>query len=79
MNQVHDAIGQIRRKIRAVVRAAIFAQTPRDINPGKALAQGELHVRISLIVAQQDVEARLLLLDQVFSSASASLLLATTM
>ncbi len=65
VDQVHDAIRQVCRKIRTVVGAAILAQTPRDIHAGKALAQGELHVWISLVVAQQNVEARLLLLDQV--------------
>ena len=65
VNQVDDAIGQIGREIRAVVRAAVLAQPPRHVNPGKALAQRELYIRISLIIAEQDVEPRLLLLDKV--------------
>ena len=65
MDQVHDAIRQVRRKVRTVVSAAIFPQAPRDVDPGKALAQSQLHVGISLVVAQQNVEARFLLLDQV--------------
>ncbi len=31
----------------------------------RALGEGELHVGVSLVVTQQDVEARLLLLDEV--------------
>ncbi len=65
VDQVHDAIGQVRGKIRAVVSAAIFPQPPGHIDPGKALAQSQLDVRIGLVVAQQNVEARFLLLDQV--------------
>ena len=39
VDQVHDAIRQVCRKIRTVVCAAILAQTPRDVDAGKALAQ----------------------------------------
>jgi len=65
VNQIDDAIREIRREVRAVVRAAVLAQTARDVNPRPALAESELHIRISLIVAQQDVEARLALLDEI--------------
>src|SRR5580700_10124691 len=65
VDQVHDAICEARRKIRAVVAAAVFAQTPRHINSGETLAQGQLHVGISLVVTQQDVKSWLLLLDEV--------------
>ena len=65
LNQVHDAIRKVRREIRAVVRTAVFFQTPGDVDSRVTLAQGQLHIGISFIVAQQDVEARLLLLDEV--------------
>ena len=65
MNQVHDAIGEIGREVRAVVGAAVLAQAARHINARKGLGQRELYIGVSLVVAQQDVEARLLLLDQV--------------
>ena len=65
VNQVHDAVGQVGREVWAVIRAAIFPQTARDVNPREALAERELDVRISLVIAQQNVEARLLLLDEV--------------
>ena len=65
MDQVDDAIGEIGREVRAVVGAAVLAQAAGDVHAREALGQGELHVGISLVVAQQDVEARLLLLDEV--------------
>src|SRR5262249_50039094 len=65
VDQINDAVRQVAGKIWAIVIAAVLAQAPRYVNPGKALAQGELDVRISLVVAQKNVEAGLLLLDQV--------------
>src|SRR5262249_15672306 len=65
VDQVHDAIGQIGREVRAIVRAAVFAKTAGYVHPGKALAQGEFYIGGGLIIAQQNVEARLLLLDEV--------------
>src|SRR5208282_2298263 len=65
MNQVDDAIGEIGREVWAVVGAAILAQAAGHVHAREALGQGQLHVRVSLVVAQQDVEARLLLLDKV--------------
>ncbi len=65
MDQVHDPVGQIAGKIRPEVDAAVFLQSPGHINAGKSLGQGQLDIRISLVVAQQDVETRLLLFDQV--------------
>ncbi len=65
MDQVNDPVGQVAGKIWAVIIAAIFPQAARDVDPRIALTQRQLDVRISLIVTKQDVEARLLLLDQV--------------
>ena len=65
VNQVNDAVGQIGREVGTVVRAAVFAQPAGDVNPRPALAQGQLHVRVGLVVAQQDVESRFALLDEI--------------
>ena len=65
VNQIDDAIGEIGREVGAVIGAAIFAQAAGYEDAGIALGQGQFYVGVSLIVAQQDVEARLLLLDEV--------------
>ena len=65
VNQIDDAVGQIGREVGTVVDAAVFAQAAGDVNPRPALAERELHVGVSLVVAQQDVEARLALLDEI--------------
>ena len=52
-------------KVGAVVGGAVLAQTARDEDLGIAIGERELHVGVGLVVAQQDVEARLALLDQV--------------
>ena len=65
MDQIDDPVCQIPGKIRTVIIAAVFAQPPRYVHAGKALAQGEFDIWISFVVAQQDVETRLLLLDKV--------------
>ena len=65
MNQVDDAIGEIGGEVRSVVGAAVFAQAAGYVDAGEALGECQLHVGISLVVAQQDVEARLFLLDEV--------------
>ena len=65
VDQVDDAVGQVGREVRTVVSAAVLAQAARDVHPRPALAQRELYVGIGLVVAQQDVEARLALLDEI--------------
>src|ERR1017187_7721033 len=65
MNQVDDAIGEVGGEVRAVIGAAILAQAAGHVDARKALGQGQLYVGISLIVAQQNIEARFLLLDEV--------------
>ena len=64
VNQVDNAIGEIGREVRAGINAAILAQSARDVDARKALGERELDIRVSLVVAQQDVEARLPLLDE---------------
>jgi hypothetical protein len=65
MNQVDDAISEIGREVRAVVCAAVLAQAAGYVHARETLGESELHVGVSLVVAQQDIEARLLLLDEV--------------
>ncbi len=62
MYEVDDAIGEIGREVGAIVGAAILAQAARYIYAGEALGQGEFYVGVSLVVTQQNVETRLLLL-----------------
>src|ERR1700688_1271721 len=64
MNQVHDAISEACWEIRTVVRTSVLLKPPRNEHARVTLAQGQLHIGISLIVAQQNVKARLLLLDE---------------
>ena len=63
MDEVHQPVRQIPRKVRTEVTGAVL-QAPRHID-ARILLRRELDVRIGLVVAQQDVEARLPLLDEV--------------
>ncbi len=65
VNEIDDAVSEVRREEGAVVFRFVFLQAPGDVNARIALAHGELDVRISFVVAQEDVVARLLLLDEV--------------
>ena len=58
-------MSQVGREVRTVVCTPVFLQSSRDEDLGETLSQGEFDVRICLIVAQQNIEARLLLLDEV--------------
>ena len=64
VDEVHQAVRQIGRKVRAEVSRAVLAQAARHVD-ARILLAGELDVGIGLVVAQQDVEARLVLLDEV--------------
>ncbi len=64
VNEMHQPVRQISREIRPVIRRAIFAQTPCNIH-ARVFFAGELDVWIGLVVSQQDVEARLPLLDEI--------------
>jgi hypothetical protein len=65
VNEVGDAPGQIAGEIRPVVRGAVAAQAAGDKDLRVAVGEGELHVGIGFVVAQQDVEAGLALLDEI--------------
>src|SRR5579863_10772813 len=64
MNEIENAVRQIGREVRAVVGAAVLAQAAGDVDARRALSQSQFYVRVSLIVAQKDVEARFALLDE---------------
>ena len=65
MDEVHQPMRQIAREIRAVSSVEpSFFKRPRDVDARITLGR-QLDVRIGLVVAQQDVVARLPLLDQV--------------
>ena len=56
VNEVHDAVRQAMREVRAEVERAVFAQAARDVDARIFLEGGEADVGIGLVVAQQDVE-----------------------
>src|SRR5262249_40648938 len=61
VNEIDNPVGQISGEVGAVVDAAVFLEAAGDVDAGKTLAESELDVGVSLVVTQQDVEARLLL------------------
>jgi len=65
MDELDDAVGQVAGKVRAVVGGAVLAQPAGDEDLGKPVGEGQLDVGVSLVVAQQDVETGLALLDEV--------------
>ena len=65
MDELDHAIGEVAGEVRAVISRAVFAQAARDEDFGEAVGEGELDVGVGLVVAQQNVEARLALLDEI--------------
>jgi len=65
MDEVDDAVGEVAGEVGSVIGAAVAAQTAGDENFGPAVAEGELYIRIGFVVAEEDVEAGLALLDEV--------------
>src|ERR1700731_4599601 len=65
VNEIDDAISQVGRKERTIIDAAVLSQAAGYVHSWETLAQSELYVGIRLVVAKQNVEARLLLLDKV--------------
>src|SRR6202522_2640523 len=64
MDEMHQPVRQVAREIRAVVDGTVLDEAARHIY-ARILLVGELDVRESLVVPQQDVEARLPLLDEI--------------
>ena len=65
VNELDYAIGEVAGKVGAVICGAVFSETSSDEDLGKAIREGELDVGVGLVVAQQDVETWLALLDEV--------------
>jgi hypothetical protein len=65
MDKIYDAISEIGGEIRTVVGAAIPFETTSYVNPRIGFRERQLHVRICLVIPEQNIEARLLLLDEV--------------
>ena len=65
MNEIDDAIGQAGREVRPEVQRSVLAQASRRKHARIALADRQLDIGISFVVAKKNVVARLLLLDQV--------------
>ena len=65
MDELDDAIGKVAGKVGAVISGAIFAESAGDEDFGVAIGERELDVGVGLVVAEQDVETRLALLDEV--------------
>ena len=55
---------QIAREIRAIVTGAVFENAPGDVD-ARIFFVGEFDVREGFVIAQEDVEARFVLLDEV--------------
>ena len=65
VDEVDQAVREVAGKVGAEVGAAVLAQAAGDEDFGIAVGERELDVGVGLVVAQQDVEARLALLDEV--------------
>ena len=65
VNEVDNPIRKIGGEVGSVVAAAVLAQAAGYVHAREALSESELDVGIGLVVAEQNVEARLLLFDQV--------------
>ena len=75
MDELDDAVGEVAGKVGAVVGGAVFAQAAGDKDLGETIRQSQLDIGIGLVVAQQDVEARLALLDEVVFKGESFLLI----
>ena len=64
-DQVHQFVDARRRGVRPEVAAAVVDQLARPLDPRELVAEGDLDVRVALVVLEPDVEARPVALDQV--------------
>src|SRR5208283_3220498 len=65
VNEVQDAASEAGRKVGTKIERAVFLDAAREINAGIFFGQSELDIGISLIVAKDDVELGLVLLDEI--------------
>ena len=64
VDEVDDPVREAVREERPEVNRAVFDQAPRHVHARKFLERGVSNVRVRLVVAQQHIEFRLILLDQ---------------
>ncbi len=64
-DEVHRLVDARRRGVRPEVAAAVGRQLAGPLDPREVVGQGDLDVRVALVVLEPDVEARLVALDQV--------------
>ena len=60
-----DPVREAVREKRPEINRAVFDQAPRHVHARIFLERGVANVRVRLVVAQQDIEFRLVLLDQI--------------
>ncbi len=65
VNEMHDAVCEAVRKIWAKIERAIFQQTPCNVDARKSFKGRVADVRVSFVVAQQNIKFRFVLLDQI--------------
>ena len=65
MNQVNRAVCKIAGKVRAIVDTAVSLESPCNEHLRKSVGERELNVGVRFVVAQQNVEARLFLFDEI--------------
>ena len=64
-DEVHRLVDARRRGVRPEVAAAVGRQLAGPLDPREVVAQGDLDVRVALVVLEPDVEPRLVALDEV--------------
>ena len=64
VDEMHQPVGQVGREVGTEVAGAVLPDPPRDVD-ARVLLGRQLDVGVGLVVPQQDVEARLPLLDEV--------------
>ena len=65
VNEVQNAPRQTGREIGPKIKRAVLLDPPGEINARIFFRRGELDVRIGLVVAQQNVEFRVIALDEI--------------
>lgn len=65
VDEIDQAMGQVAREVGAEVGTAILPQTAGYEDLGITIVHSELDIRVGFVVAEQDVEAWLALLDEV--------------
>ena len=64
VNEIDQPVREVAGKVGAEVSGPVFDQPARDVNARESFVR-QFDVRIGFVVAQQDIEARLVLLDEI--------------